>query len=177
MKKIPKQEFKKMIKEMEQSVDKEYKKCNSVCNKIKTNHAKDKKKNKMKSECHHGCWKKRMKTVKSFHNKYPKEFKEFVKNLGGGGSRKSLRKSRLLSKKNYEDFIKKRQKKKKLTKKQNKDLDHTLFIKYCKCIKNLKYNKKMKINSEYPICISSVYTKRGFKPPKDIKKKCKKYKY
>ena len=90
---------------------------------------------------------------------------------------KSLRKSRLLSKKNYEYFIKKRQKKKKLTKKQNKDLDHTLFIKYCKCIKNLKYNKKMKPNSEYPICISSVYTKRGFKPPKDIKKKCKKYKY
>ena len=91
--------------------------------------------------------------------------------------KKSLRKSKLLSKKNYEDFIQKRKKKKKLTKKQNKDLDHNLFIKYCKCIKNLKYNKKIKPNSEYPICISSVYTKRGFKPPKDIKKKCKKYKY
>jgi len=91
--------------------------------------------------------------------------------------KRSLRKSKLLSKKNYEDFIKKRQKKKKLTKKQNKDLDHTLFIKYCKCIKNLKYSKKMKPNLEYPICTSSVYTKRGFRLPKDIKKKCKKYKY
>ena len=28
---------------------------------------------------------------------------------------------------------------------------------------------------EYPICMSSVYTKRGFKAPKNVKEKCKKY--
>jgi len=60
-------------------------------------------------------------------------------------------------------------------KKQNKDLDHTLFIKYCKCIKNLKYNQKVEPGSEYPICTSSIYNKRGFTPPKNIKMKCKMY--
>ena len=70
----------------------------------------------------------------------------------------------------------KKTKVKKLTKKQQKDLNKTLFVKYCKCIKTLKYNGKIKKNLEYPICMSSVYTKRGFKAPKDVKKKCKKYK-
>jgi hypothetical protein len=88
--------------------------------------------------------------------------------------KKSLKKSKILSKKKYEEYLEKR-KKKKLTKKQNKDLDHTLFIKYCKCIKNLKYNKKVEPGSEYPICTSSIYNKRGFTPPKNIKMKCKMY--
>ena len=89
--------------------------------------------------------------------------------------KKSLQKSRILSKKNYEDYLQKRGKKKKLTKKQNKELDHTLFIKYCKCIKHLKYNKKVDKGLEYPFCTSSVYTKRGFTPPTNIKMKCKQY--
>ena len=89
--------------------------------------------------------------------------------------KKSLKKSKILSKKKYEEFLTKRKKKKKLTKKQNKDLDHTLFIKYCKCIKDLKYNKKVEPGSEYPICISSIYNNRGFTPPKNIKMKCKQY--
>ena len=89
--------------------------------------------------------------------------------------KKSLKDSKILSKKKYEEYIAKRKKKKKLTKKQKKDLDNTLFIKYCKCIKNLKYNKKTKAGSEYPICTSSIYTKRGFKTPKNIKMKCKMY--
>ena len=89
--------------------------------------------------------------------------------------KKSLIKSKILSKKKYEEYLTKRKKKKKLTKKQNKDLDNTLFIKYCKCIKNLKYDKKVEAGSEYPICTSSVYTKRGFTPPKNIKMKCKMY--
>ena len=88
--------------------------------------------------------------------------------------KKSLKKSKILSKKKYEEYLEKR-KKKKLTKKQNKDLDHTLFIKYCKCIKNLKYDKKVEPGSEYPICTSSIYNKRGFTPPKNIKMKCKMY--
>ena len=87
------EEFKKMISEMEESVQKDYQKCNTSCYKIKTNYAKDKKKHQLKQKCHHDCWKKRIKTVKSFHKKYPKEFKGFVKNLGGGG-KKTKRKKR-----------------------------------------------------------------------------------
>lgn len=89
--------------------------------------------------------------------------------------RMSLKKAKILSKKDYNILIKKRKSKKKLTKKQNKKLDHTLFIKYCKCVKHLKYSKKKKDYLEYPICTSAVYTKRGFKPPKNIRKRCKKY--
>jgi len=99
----------------------------------------------------------------------------FILNNKEMKKKKSLKNSRILSKKNYEEHLTKRKKKKKLTKKQNKDLDHTLFIKYCKCIKNLKYNKKVEKGSEYPICTSSIYKKRGFTPPKNIKMKCKQY--
>ena len=78
------EEFKNMISEMESSAIKENQRCNNSCYKIKTNHAKDKTKLKEKRNCHQGCEKKRMKTVKAFHKKYPKEFKGFVKSLGGG---------------------------------------------------------------------------------------------
>jgi hypothetical protein len=89
--------------------------------------------------------------------------------------KKSLKRARLLSKKEYDKFIKLKQKNK-ISKKQLKKLDHTLFIKYCKCIKTLKNKKKKKSINEYPICMSSVYTKRGFKAPKNVKKRCKQYK-
>lgn len=89
--------------------------------------------------------------------------------------KKSLKKARILSKTKYEDYLKKRKTKKKLNKKQNKDLDHALFINYCKCIKYLKYNGKVDKGLEYPICTSSIYNKRGFKSPKNIKMKCKQY--
>ena len=90
--------------------------------------------------------------------------------------KRSLRSVRILSEKKYKDYIQKRKSKKKLTKKQNKELDHTLMIKYCKCIKKIKYDKKIKKNLEYPFCASSVYKKRKFRTPKDIKKRCKRYK-
>ena len=89
--------------------------------------------------------------------------------------KKSLKKARLLSKDKYEEYIDKRQKKKRLTKKQNQQLDHSLFINYCKCIKKMKKTKKAKKNLEYPICMASIYSNRGFKAPKNVKKKCKEY--
>ena len=88
--------------------------------------------------------------------------------------KKSLKNTRILSKTEYEKLIKKRQQKKRLTKKQNQKLDYSLFVNYCKCIKKMK-KKKTKNNLEYPICMSSVYTNRGFKAPKNVKKKCKDY--
>jgi len=85
-------------------------------------------------------------------------------------------KKRMLSKKKYNELIKKKKNRKKLSLKERKQLDHALFINYCSCIKQLKYNDKTKKNLEYPICMSSVYTKRKFKSPKNVKSKCKKYK-
>lgn len=83
-KNISKDKFKVMISEMEQSAMKDNQKCNIKCNKIKTNFAKDKKKLSQKKKCHGKCEKKRMKSVKSFHAKYPKEYKRFINSLGGG---------------------------------------------------------------------------------------------
>ena len=62
-----------------------------------------------------------------------------------------------------------------MTKRDKKDLDRALFVNYCKCIKKLKYSKDYEKGLEYPICTSSIYKKRGIKPPKDITKKCKLY--
>jgi len=93
---MSKDKFKDMISEMEQSAMKDNQKCNIKCNKIKTNFAKDKKKLSQKRKCHSKCEKKRMKSVKSFHDKYPKEYKRFIASLGGGkrGGGKTIRKSK-----------------------------------------------------------------------------------
>ena len=90
----------------------------------------------------------------------------------------SLKKSkkRMISKKRYQDLIKKRQHNVKLTLNERKQLDHALFVNYCSCVKSLKYNEKVKDYLEYPICLSAVYKKRGFKHPKGVTAKCGKYK-
>tara|TARA_Y100001958_G_C21231483_1_gene557273 strand:+ start:1516 stop:1797 length:282 start_codon:yes stop_codon:yes gene_type:complete len=87
---------------------------------------------------------------------------------------KSKNKKKIMSKSKYKELIKKRQHHKKLSLKQRKELDKQLLDNYCSCIKKIKYNKSIKQNLEYPICISSVYKKRGFKTPKNIRSKCKK---
>tara|TARA_B100001115_G_scaffold145106_1_gene113213 strand:+ start:14438 stop:14722 length:285 start_codon:yes stop_codon:yes gene_type:complete len=89
--------------------------------------------------------------------------------------KKSIKNARIVSKKRYSQLIKKKKTKKRMTKRDKKDLDKALFVNYCKCIKRLKYSKEYEDGLEYPICMSSVYKKRGFKPPKNISKKCKQY--
>ena len=89
--------------------------------------------------------------------------------------RRSIRKTRKIGKDKYERLIRKKKTKKRMTKKEKRQLDHALFINYCKCIKKLKYSKEYEENIEYPICTSSIYKKRGLTPPKNIKKKCKGY--
>jgi hypothetical protein len=91
-KNISKDKFRVMISEMEQSAMKDNQKCNIKCNKIKTNFAKDKKKLTQKRKCHEKCEKKRMKSVKAFHDKYPKEYIRFINSLGGSSKRKKTRK-------------------------------------------------------------------------------------
>ena len=89
--------------------------------------------------------------------------------------KKSIKKARTVSKKKYDKLVKKKKTKKRMTKKEKQQLDQALFVNYCKCIKKLKYSKEYEEGLEYPICMSSVYTKRGFKAPKNVKEKCKKY--
>ena len=82
-------------------------------------------------------------------------------------------KNKMISQTKYKELIKKRQHNKKLTPNQRKKLDHALFINYCSCVKSLKYNKKVKDYLEYPVCMSSIYKKRGFRVPKNVTAKCK----
>lgn len=90
----------------------------------------------------------------------------------------SLKKSkkRMISKKKYQDLIEKRQHNFELSLNQRKQLDHALFVNYCSCVKSLKYNEKVKDYLEYPICLSAIYKKRGFTPPKGVTARCGKYK-
>jgi len=94
------------------------------------------------------------------------------KQRGGLKKRKNTRKKKIYK---YTSLIQQKQKGK-LTKKKSKWLDKKLQNKLCRCIKGLKSSKKKryKKGSEYPICLSSIYTKRGFKPPKLAIKSCKK---
>lgn len=85
-------------------------------------------------------------------------------------------KKKIISKKKYKELIHKRQHHKKLSLKERKQLDEALFVNYCSCIKSLKYDPKVKDYLEYPVCMSSIYKKRGFKPPKGVTIKCGKYK-
>jgi len=92
--------------------------------------------------------------------------------------KKKTRKQRLvkrLSPHLYRSLIRKRRSKRKLTKRQKKQLDHDLFVNYCKCLKKLKYDTRIDKGLEYPFCTSSVYTKRGFQVPKGVTKRCQKF--
>lgn len=66
-----------------------------------------------------------------------------------------------ISLKKYKELIKKKRSKKRLTKREKKILDDTLFYKYCKC--NLHFEKKKQ--NGYGICMNSIYKNRGFKTP------------
>tara|TARA_B100001115_G_C15714017_1_gene346957 strand:+ start:140 stop:454 length:315 start_codon:yes stop_codon:yes gene_type:complete len=85
-------------------------------------------------------------------------------------------KKRMISKKKYQELIYKRQHNKKLSLNERKKLDEALFVNYCSCVKSLKYDSNVKDFLEYPVCMSSIYKKRGFKPPKGVTQKCSKYK-
>ena len=83
----------------------------------------------------------------------------------------SIKKARMISEKKYKELLNK----KRLTKKEKKQLDRALFVKYCKCIKKIKYSKDYDSGVEYPICMSTIYNNRGIKAPTGVTKKCKNY--
>ncbi len=83
----------------------------------------------------------------------------------------SIKNARMISEKRYNELLNK----KRLTNKEKKELDRALFVKYCKCIKKIKYSSVYSSGVEYPICMSTIYNKRGKKAPKGVTKKCKNY--
>ena len=87
-------------------------------------------------------------------------------------TKKKLSTVRMISKKKYKQLLSK----KKLSTQEKQQLNHALFINYCKCIKKLKYSRKLSKGSEYPICMNSIYMRRKRKPPKNVTRKCKRYK-
>ena len=71
-----------------------------------------------------------------------------------------------------EDTYKKLLSKKRLSKKEKKILDKELYLKYCNCIKGLKYGQKNP--AAYGICANSVYKNRGLELPYRAARNCKK---
>lgn len=83
--------------------------------------------------------------------------------------RKSLKLS--IPEKKYKSLLEKRRRRNtSLSKKEKKQLDDTLFVKYCKCLKKFESEGDAK---GYPICMNAVYKQRKIKPPKNPVKKCK----
>ena len=100
----------------------------------------------------------------------------------GGGNRK-LTKRRTNKKnfnkiniyeKNYNKLLDMKKNKKTLSKFQQRNLDKALHIKYCTCVKSLKYSQKNP--AAYGICANSVYKNRGFEMPPRAARNCNKYK-
>ena len=86
--------------------------------------------------------------------------------------RKKRKKMKLsISEKKYKKLIQQRRSKKKMSLKNKKLLDDALYIKYCNCLKSFEFTKKDKRG--YPICMNSVYKKRGIKPPKNASRLCR----
>ena len=76
-----------------------------------------------------------------------------------------------ISEKKYKALLKKRRRyNTSLSKKEKKQLDDALFVKYCKCLKKFESEGDSK---GYPICMNAVYKQRKIKPPKNAVKKCK----
>ena len=76
-----------------------------------------------------------------------------------------------ISEKKYKALLEKRRRyNTSLSKKEKKQLDDALFVKYCKCLKKFESEGDSK---GYPICMNAVYKQRKIKPPKNAVKKCK----
>ena len=97
--------------------------------------------------------KKRVKRVKT--NKRKQKFKKSYKMN--------------MSEKNYKKLLNT----KNLSKSQKSRLNKALHLKYCNCIKTLRYSQKNP--AAYGICANSVYKNRGMELPPKAAFKCKKY--
>ena len=84
-------------------------------------------------------------------------------------SKKSKREPRkkILKEETYQKFLTKKQ----LTKVEQTLLEKELFHRYCQCKKKIRMNPNYKKNSEYPLCIQSIYKNRDIQPPHNVSSK------
>ncbi len=80
-KKMNTSEFKKFLLGKEQEYMNKKTKCNKTCSKIRTNYAKNKKKLTKQKKCYATCEKERVTNIQKIHKQYPREFKQFIKNM------------------------------------------------------------------------------------------------
>ena len=73
--------FKQFLQGKENEYEKVRQTCGRTCSKMKTNYAKNKKQLTNKKKCYDTCEKERIIKIHKIHNKYPKEFKRFIKGL------------------------------------------------------------------------------------------------
>jgi hypothetical protein len=90
--------------------------------------------------------------------------------------RKKTRRRLPLTDERYHAFVQQRQSKKRMSKSDKKSLDKELNQRFCKCVRTVKYSKKIKKGSQYPICMRSIYKNRGFDVPKGVIKNCSRLK-
>ena len=89
---------------------------------------------------------------------------------------KTNRRARALTDDRYHALVQQRQSKKRISRSDKKSLDKELNQRFCKCLRTVKYSKKIKKGSQYPICMRSIYKNRGFEVPKGVIKNCSKTK-
>jgi len=142
-------------------------------------------KNKCLKDCHTKYLKKYSKGKNNQSNffKDSNKYSECVKicEQNGGDKRikrkrrnvKKISKMKSLKMNVSEDKYKKLLSKKRLSKKEKKTLDRALHLKYCNCIKSLKYGDKNP--GAYGICANSVYKNRGLELPYRAARNCKKF--
>ena len=75
-----------------------------------------------------------------------------------------------ISENKYKQLISMKKRKQPMSKKDKKILDDSLYIKYCKCLKQFKFSENRAAG--YPICMNAVYKKRNITPPKNASTRC-----
>ena len=143
-------------------------------------------KNKCLKDCHTKYLKKYSKGGTNNQSNFFKDsnkYSECVKICEQNGGAKRIKRKRKNVKKRSkmkslkmnvsEDKYKKLLSKKRLSKKEKKTLDRALHLKYCNCIKGLKYGDKNP--GAYGICANSVYKNRGLELPYRAARNCKKF--
>jgi len=106
--------------------------------------------------------------IRHLHGKSKKTKKKKKK------TKKKKKKTTTLTDETYLKLLKKKRTKKRMSKKDKRSLDKELNRKFCRCLRTVKYNKRIKKGSQYPICMSSIYKNRGFEVPSGIIKTCNK---
>ena len=112
--------------------------------------------------------------TKRIRNKSIRKSRKSIRKSRKSRKRTKSRKSKSLKLNMSEDKYKKLLSKKRLSKKEKKKLDKALHMKYCKCVKSIKYGQKNP--GAYAICANSVYKNRGLDMPFRAARDCSKYK-